>query len=50
MSLFGWNTSTDTTSSVVIETSMEEEPHRDPNIDWDNPIIIEMDPCSLYEC
>ena len=50
MSIFSWDTSTDTTSSVIIETPMEEEPHRDPNIDWDNPIIIEMDPCSLYEC
>jgi hypothetical protein len=50
MSLFGWNTSTDTTSSVVIETSMEEEFMPEQNYDWDNPIIIEMDPCSLYEC
>ena len=50
MSLFGWNTSTDTTSSVVIETSMEEEFMPEQNYDWDNPIIIELDPCSLYEC
>ena len=49
MSIFGWNTSSDT-SSVVIETPMQEDPFDDPNIQWDNPIIIEMDPCSLYEC
>ena len=49
MSLFGWNTSTDN-SSVVIETSMEEEFMPEQNYDWDNPIIIELDPCSLYEC
>ena len=48
MSIFGWNTSSDTTSSVVIET--EDDFFDDPNIQWDNPIIIEMDPCSLYEC
>ena len=41
MSIFGLNTSTDTISSVIIETPMEEESHRDPNIDWDNPIIID---------
>ena len=49
MSLFSWNTSTDN-SSVVIETGMEEEFMPEQNYDWDNPIIIEMDPCSLYEC
>jgi len=48
MSIFGLNTSSDTTSSVVIET--EDDFFDDPNIQWDNPIIIEMDPCSLYEC
>ena len=40
MSIFGWNTSSDT-SSVVIETPMEENPFDDPNIQWDNPIIID---------
>ncbi|HIF52772.1 MAG TPA: hypothetical protein EYQ87_02020 [Candidatus Nitrosopelagicus sp.] len=49
MSIFSWDTSSDT-SSVVIETSMEEEFMPEQNYDWDNPIIIEMDPCSLYEC
>ena len=49
MSLFSWNTSTDN-SSVVIETPMETEFMPEQNYDWDNPIIIEMDPCSLYEC
>ena len=49
MSIFSWNTSTDN-SSVVIETGMEEEFMPEQNYDWDNPIIIEMDPCSLYEC
>ena len=49
MSLFSWNTSTDN-SSVVIETPMEETSMPEQNYDWDNPIIIEMDPCSLYEC
>ena len=48
MSIFGLNTSSDTTSSVVIET--EDDFFDDPNIQWDNPIIIEIDPCSLYEC
>ena len=48
MSLFSWNTSDN--SSVSIETPMEEEFMPEQNYDWDNPIIIEMDPCSLYEC
>ena len=49
MSLFGWNTSDN--SSVVIETSMEEDDFfNDPNIDWDNPIIIDLDPCFDWEC
>ena len=50
MSLFGWNTSTDTTSSVVIETPMEEEFMPEQNYDWDNPIIIDLDPCLDWEC
>ena len=50
MSLFGWNTSTDTTSSVVIETPMEEEFMPEQNYDWDNPIIIDLDPCFDWEC
>ena len=49
MSIFGLNTSTDTTSSVVIET--EDDFFDDPNIQWDNPIIIEdLDPCLYWEC
>ena len=39
MSIFGWNTSD--TSSVIIEIPTMEEPFTDPNIDWDNPIIID---------
>jgi len=50
MSLFGWNTSTDTTSSVVIETPMEENLMPEQNYDWDNPIIIDLDPCFDWEC
>ena len=47
MSLFSWDTSSDT-SSVVIETPMEEDDFfNDPNIQWDNPIIIE--PCLDWE-
>ena len=49
MSIFSWNTSTDN-SSVVIETGMEEEFMPEQNYDWDNPIIIELDPCSYWEC
>ena len=45
MSIFGLNTSTDTTSSVVIET--EDDFFDDQNIQWDNPIIIE--PCLDWE-
>ena len=48
MSIFGLNTSTDTTSSVVIET--EDDFFDDPNIQWDNPIIIDLDPCFDLEC
>ena len=49
MSIFGWNTSSDTTSSVVIET--EDDFFDDPNIQWDNPIIMEdLDPCLYWEC
>ena len=54
MSIFNWNTDT---SSEIIETGIDKVPFEeaddffnDPNIDWANPIIIEMDPCSLYEC
>ena len=50
MSLFSWNTSTDTTSSVVIETPMEETSMPEQNYDWDNPIIIDLDPCLDWEC
>ena len=49
MSLFSWDTSTDT-SSVVIETPMEAEFMPEQNYDWDNPIIIELDPCLYWEC
>ena len=49
MSIFGLNTSTDTTSSVIIET--EDDFFDDPNIQWDNPIIMEdLDPCLYWEC
>ena len=48
MSLFSWNTSSDT-SSVVIETP-EDGFFDDPNIQWDNLIIIDHDPCSYWEC
>ena len=51
MSIFGLNASTDTTSSVVIETSMEEEFMPEQDYDWDNPIIMEdLDPCLYWEC
>ena len=50
MSLFSWNTSADTTSSVVIETPMEENLMPEQNYDWDNPIIIDLDPCLDWEC
>ena len=43
MSLFSWNTSSDT-SSIVIETP-EDGFFDDPNIQWDNLIIIDLDPC-----
>ena len=49
MSLFSWNTSSDT-SSVVIETPMEETSMPEQNYDWDNPIIIDLDPCLDWEC
>mgnify|MGYP001253150586 CR=1 FL=1 len=50
MSLFSWNTSSDT-SSVVIETPMEENFMPEQNYDWDNPIIMEdLDPCLYWEC
>ena len=49
MSLFSWNTSSDT-SSVVIETPMETEFMPEQNYDWDNPIIIDLDPCLDWEC
>ena len=49
MSIFGLNASTDTTSSVIIET--EDDFFDDPNIQWDNPIIMEdLDPCLYWEC
>ena len=49
MSLFSWNTSSDT-SSIVIETPMEENFMPEQNYDWDNPIIIDLDPCFDWEC
>ena len=39
MSIFGGGTSD--TSSVIIEIPTIEDPFMDPNIDWDNPIIID---------
>ena len=39
MSIFGWGTSD--SSSVIIEIPTIEDPFMDPNIDWDNPIIID---------
>ena len=39
MSIFGWGTSA--SSSVIIEIPTIEDPFMDPNIDWDNPIIID---------
>ena len=39
MSIFGGGTSD--TSSVIIEIPTVEDPFTDPNIDWDNPIIID---------
>ena len=39
MSIFGWGASD--SSSVIIEIPTIEDPFMDPNIDWDNPIIID---------
>ena len=39
MSIFGGDTSD--SSSVIIEIPTIEDPFMDPNIDWDNPIIID---------
>ena len=39
MSIFGGGTSD--SSSVIIEIPTIEDPFMDPNIDWDNPIIID---------
>ena len=52
MSLFGWNNSPaiDTPMDTPMDTSMEDDFYNDPNIDWDNPIIIELDPCIHWEC
>jgi len=50
MSIF--NISTDHVTESIDKVPFEEADDffNDPNIDWANPIIIEMDPCSLYEC
>ena len=50
MSIFNFNT--DHVSESIDKVPFEESDDffNDPNIDWANPIIIEMDPCSLYEC
>ena len=39
MSIFGGGTSD--TSSVIIEIPTIEDPFMNPDIDWDNPIIID---------
>ena len=50
MSIFNWNTDHVTEGIDKIPFEEADDFFNDPNIDWANPIIIEMDPCSLYEC
>ena len=50
MSIFNWDTDHVTESIDKVPIEDADDFFNDPNIDWDNPIIIEMDPCSLYEC
>ena len=50
MGIFNWNTDHVTESIDKVPFEEADDFFNDPNIDWANPIIIEMDPCSLYEC
>ena len=50
MSIFNWNTDHVTEGIDKIPFEEADDFFNDPNIDWANPIIIEMDPCLDYEC
>ena len=50
MGIFNWNTDHVTESIDKVPFEEADDFFNDPNIDWANPIIIEMDPCLDYEC
>ena len=50
MSIFNFNTDHVNESIDKVPFEESDDFFNDPNIDWANPIIIEMDPCLDYEC
>ena len=50
MSLFNWGNDSNSSTNTVIEQSSEAEYQPEQNYDYDNPIIMELDPCIDWEC
>jgi len=49
MSLFNWGNDSNSSTNTVIEQSSEAEYQPEQNYDYDNPIIVELDPCDLND-
>ena len=49
MSLFNWCNDSNSSTNTVIEQSSEAEYQPEQNYDYDNPIIVELDPCDLND-
>ena len=50
MSLFNWGNDSNSSTNTVIEQPSEAEYQPEQNYDYDNPIIMELDPCIDWEC
>ena len=49
MSLFNWGNDSNSSTNTVIEQSSQAEYQPEQNYDYDNPIVIELDPCDLND-
>ena len=47
---FNWGNDSNSSTNTVIEQSSEAEYQPEQNYDYDNPIIMELDPCIDWEC
>ena len=48
-SLFNWCNDSNSSTNTVIEQSSQTEYQPEQNYDYDNPIVIELDPCDLND-